>query len=198
MSRKINFKKEVLKRASFFYGNSYIRYKKYFMEELQLKPLFCSNCESEMKGDNIFCTQCGFPEKGNEEQRSRFHARRVLDTRRTDEALKHIKSGRNSLFVIAAIAFLFGLVYFFSKQDTATFVTSTILAIFYILLGFWSQKKPLMAFLLAGLLFLTTLVTNALIDSSTIYQGIILKIFIIFYLYRGVNSALELRNLRKA
>jgi len=168
------------------------------MEEIVQKPSNCSNCKSKMRADNIFCTTCGFPEMGTEHQRSSFHAAHVLNIRRSNEAIKYIKSGRNSLFVIAALSFLFGLINFFSFQDTAILVATGILSIIYIALAFWSQKKPLMAFLLATLIFLTNMVTNALADSSTFYKGIILKGVIIFYLCKGIYSALELRKLQKA
>lgn len=169
-----------------------------YMEEILIKSTTCSNCESEMRAENTFCTSCGFPDLGTEQQRSSFHAKRVLDIRSSGEALKHIKSGRNSLFAIAALSLVFGFISFYSLRDVVTLVATSVLSIFYIALAFWSQKKPLMAFLLATLLFLTNIVTSALMDTSTLYKGIILKGIIVFYLFKGIQSALELRKLRKA
>ncbi len=147
-----------------------------------------------MAEDQKFCVNCGYPEGGTEQQQSSYHARRVLKKRRGTEASKKIRSGRNSLFVIAAFTLAIGVFYFIRYGDNATLITNAILAIIYMVLGFWSQKRPLIALILGLLVYLTTIVLNGILEPETIYKGIIIKVLIILYLSKGINSALQIRN----
>jgi len=153
----------------------------------------CSLCKTPLTINQNFCVNCGYPQRGSEQEQSSFHAQRILKNRRGQEASKKIKSGRNSLYIISGLSLLFGMVYYFMHDDTATLIASTILAIIYLVLGYWSQKRPLIALVLGLLVYLTIIVINALVDPDTIGKGIIIKILIIFYLAKGINSALQLR-----
>ena len=106
---------------------------------------------------------------------------------------KKINSARNTLYVMAAINFVFGLYFFFTNQDIATLVASMILSIIYLLLAYWSSQKPLMALLLGLLLYLTTIIISAIVDPVTIIQGILWKIVIIAYLGKGIYSASSIK-----
>jgi hypothetical protein len=164
------------------------------MEEIIPAVSQCSFCETEMQSEQFYCEQCGFPERKSDFEKSRFHAKRKRKKQLTEEASRKIRSGRNSLFVVSAIALFTGLFYFFGYNDGATLIGSAILAIIYLVLGFWSQQRPLIALVLGMLVFLTTIVINALLEPETIYKGIILKIFILAYLGKGISSAMQLRN----
>lgn len=164
------------------------------MEEITAITTQCSYCRTEMGIEQNFCVNCGYPEKGSPAEQSGFHARRVMNLRTNAQAAKSIRSARNSLYVISAITLLFGLVYFFSYDDSATLIASAILALIYLGLGFWSQTRPLVALILGLLVFLTTNVINASVSPETLYKGILLKVFILVYLGKGINATLKLRN----
>lgn len=153
----------------------------------------CSQCDTPLAPDKTFCVSCGFPERGTESEKSKFHADRVLNLRKQQYARKELKTGRIILLVIAGLSFLSGLFYFFVHDDSATLIASGILTIVYLALAYWSQQKPLIAMVLGLLVYLTTLVINAIVDPETIYRGIILKVLIIGFLGKGINSALQLR-----
>src|SRR5690606_15158409 len=159
--------------------------------ELIIAPRVCSECNSEMQLEQKFCNDCGYPEGGTTQEQSGFHARQVMKKRGHSEASSTIKKGRNTLFVISAIAFLSGLYYFFKLDDSSVLIVNTVLSISYLCLGFWSQKRPLVALILGLMVYLTTLVLTGLIEPETIYKGILLKIFILVYLGKGINSALQ-------
>ncbi|MCW5518972.1 hypothetical protein J1N09_03925 [Aureitalea sp. L0-47] len=166
------------------------------MEELISRAeeaINCSQCDTIIATDKIFCVSCGFPERGTESEKSKFHADRVLNQRKQQFAKKELKTGRIILLVIAGISFLSGLFYFFVMDDSATLIASGILSIVYLALAYWSQQKPLIAMVLGLLVYLTTLVINAIVDPETIYRGIIMKALIIGFLGKGINSALQLR-----
>ncbi len=164
------------------------------MEDLLIAPKTCSQCNSEIQLVQKYCNDCGYPEGGTEQEQSGFHAKQVIKKREQAEASSQIKKARNSIFVVAAIAFLSGIYYYFKLEDSSILIVNTILSLCYLLLGFWSQKRPLVALILALLVYLTTIVINGLLDPTTIYKGILIKIFILGYLSKGINSALQLRN----
>lgn len=163
------------------------------MEELSRPISQCSHCSTAISIDDKFCISCGFPEGGTEQEQSKFHADRIIEHSKTKESAKVLRNARNTLFVIAALSFLGGLFLFFAMDDFAGLIAQIILSVIYVVLGYWSQQKPLIALVLGLLVYATTVVLMALIEPSTIYRGIIIKIFVIVYLGRGINSALHLR-----
>lgn len=164
------------------------------MDELIIAKSACSQCNSEMQLEQKYCNDCGYPEGGTAQEQSGFHARQVMKRRGQSEASSKIKKGRNILFIIAAISFLSGVYYFFKLDDSSILIINSVLSICYLLLAFWSQKRPLVALILGLMVYLTTIVLTGLIEPQTIYKGILIKIFILVYLSKSINSALQLRN----
>lgn len=153
----------------------------------------CSKCNTPITLETVFCSECGYPEHGTEQDVAKFHARNVMKKNEHIDADKKIKSARNVLYVMAGITFLFGFIYFFQDQDIAILVTNVVLGLIYLVLGSWTSKKPLVAILLGLLLYLTTIIISAIVDPATIIQGIIFKILIIAYLGKGVYSASSIK-----
>ena len=65
-------------------------------------------------------------------------------------------------------------------------------------LAFWTKKKPYAALLTALIIYGSLLLGDAILDPSTIYKGIILKIAIIVSLISGLRNAKEAEDLKKA
>ena len=61
-------------------------------------------------------------------------------------------------------------------------------------LAFWGRRAPLPAIIVATATYVVVVIVNFLLDPSTLGQGIYVKIFVLFFLYRGIRSALELRS----
>lgn len=167
------------------------------MEEIQqeLQPLeqTCSKCETVIPEGQKFCSSCGYPENGTASEKAKFNADQVISNSKSKDAPKQIKSARTTLFVISGLALLSGIIFFFMTDDSSTLIAGGILAIIYLGLGFWSQEKPLIALVLGLLVYLTNIVINAVIEPESIGKGIILKVIIILFLIKGINSALHLR-----
>ncbi len=163
------------------------------MEELVTQELSCTQCQSLIKEEQKFCSGCGFPQRGTAGEKAKFHAEQSMARGKSREAPKLIKQARNTLFFVAGITFLYGIIIFFAQDDTATFIAAAIMTIIYLILGFWSQQKPLIALVLGLLLYLTNIVLSAIIEPETIHKGIIIKVIVIVFLIKGINSALHLR-----
>lgn len=157
-------------------------------------PQTCSNCQSNIEIEALFCSNCGYPENGTEKEKAVFFAKKAMDKNKHVDAGEKINSARNTLYVIAALSFVFGLIFYFSSKDILVLITNIILAVLYVALGLWSSKKPLMALLLGLVLYITTIVISAIVDPSTIISGILWKIIIISYLGKGIYSASALKN----
>jgi len=163
------------------------------MEEAIIPEKICSHCSASLELNQKFCTGCGYPEEGTEKEKAVFHADRVMAHTKSKDAPKLIRQARNTLFFIAGLTFLYGIFIFFSQDDSFTLIAAALMAVIYLILGFWSQQKPLVALVLALLLYATNIVLNAILDPVTIYKGIIMKVIIIVFLAKGINSALHLR-----
>ncbi len=153
----------------------------------------CTICKTSMDLEDIYCSECGYPEKGTEREIALFHARRAMQKNQNMDAGKKIRSARNILYVMAGIVLVIGFFDFFQSQDMGVLITNAILGIIYLLLGAWTSKKPLAALLLGLFLYLTTIIISAIFDPSTILRGIILKIIITVYLGVGVYSASSIK-----
>jgi len=164
------------------------------MEEmLQPQATACSKCDSIIETENVFCSNCGYPENGTEKDIAVFHANNAMERNKNMDAGKKIKSARNTLYVMAGISFLSGIFLFFQDYDSAILVTNVILSLIYLVLGYWSMKKPVMALLLGLLLYLTTIIISAVFEPTSIVRGIIWKVVIIAFLGKGLYSALSVK-----
>lgn len=160
------------------------------------EALQCSLCAAAMEENYIFCISCGYPEKGSEEEQTKFHAHRILNIRKSSDARKGITGARNILFIIAAINMLWGIFYFFQNvQDISLLIYFTIISVIYLILGYWSQQKALIALILGLLVYLTIIVLGAIYEPSSIISvsSLLIKAFVIVYLARGINAALQIK-----
>lgn len=77
-------------------------------------------------------------------------------------------------------------------------MVNAILSVVMVGLAIWSRRAPLAAIVIAAATYATVQVANAIIDPTTIAQGIIVKIIVIAALLRGIQSALKQRSASSA
>ncbi len=114
---------------------------------------------------------------------------------------KQIRQARNSIFIVAAIQFLFGIVSGYQiRGETGwlIFAVTGFIAIIFLALGIWTKKKPYTAILIALILYSSLLAIDLIIQPSTVLKGIIVKLFIIGYLIRGLGKAKEAQHWAQA
>lgn len=78
-------------------------------------------------------------------------------------------------------------------ETRLVYITNYGLAVILLGLYFWSRKNPLPAIVTALAVYLVLQVLNAVLDPTTIYQGILIKVIIICVLFGGVRAALTAR-----
>lgn len=114
---------------------------------------------------------------------------------------KQIRQARNTIFIVAAIQFLFGIVSGYqigSETGWLVFAVTGFIAIIFLALGIWTKKKPYTAILIALILYSSLLAIDLIIQPSTVLKGIIIKLFIIGYLIRGLGKAKEAQHWAQA
>jgi len=163
------------------------------MEDALPEVLSCTQCETIIKETQKYCTNCGYPQRGSAGDKSKFHAERIMNRSKAVDAPKTIRQARNILFIVAGITFIYGIFLFFYRDDMASLIAAAIMTGVYVVLGYWSQQKPLISLVLALLLYATNMVLSFIIEPDTLYKGLIFKVIIIYFLIRGINSAMHLR-----
>jgi hypothetical protein len=115
---------------------------------------------------------------------------------------KHIRQARNAIFT-AAIILLINLVVlgFTVSDDYQYFWIDMIIWGLFILgfvgLGLWTKKKPYYAIIGALILYSAFIILNAVLDISTLWKGIILKIVIIVLLVKGLSDAKNAQEMKE-
>ncbi|MBL6447089.1 hypothetical protein JMN32_12275 [Fulvivirga sp. 29W222] len=130
-------------------------------------------------------------QEGNSLADQKAKAQEILERSRTEIAEKHVKTSRNTLYVLAALFFLYAILYGTGvlANDIVSLVFYSIIAIIYILLALWTKSKPQTAVILGLVLYLLNIALIASIDINTLYQGWLIKGIIITYLVRGILEA---------
>jgi hypothetical protein len=114
---------------------------------------------------------------------------------------KHVRRARNTIFVVAAVQFVFGFIMGFVGPEESKWITigiMTVIATIFAALGFWANRKPYHAILIALIFFVALILLDVVFDPASIFQGIIFKIFIVVYLIMGLNNARETLRLKQA
>ncbi|HEY5408336.1 MAG TPA: hypothetical protein VIJ92_14675 [Ginsengibacter sp.] len=107
---------------------------------------------------------------------------------------KNIRQARNILFFLAALQMLLGIYLLFTSQGNSgwvSFAITTVVAVIFLLLGFWTKVKPYTAIISGLIIYILLWIGDAIYDPTYIYKGILIKVFIIIYLIKGLKDAKE-------
>ena len=158
------------------------------------KEVLCEYCQEKINFKYDICPHCDFPFQGTQEEKSRFIGQQVLLKGIISESKERIKQAQYILFGIGGMYIIYTLIMFMSRLDgsNADAMVYVFLAVVYILLGTFIRKAPtlVIAIGLGIQLFLYTVL--ALINPTTILQGIFIKVVILLglgvALYRSIES----------
>jgi len=76
-------------------------------------------------------------------------------------------------------------------EHRGVLVVNLILAAIMVVLAWWSKRRALPAILIATAIFVVVQVTGAILDPSTLMQGIVMKAIVIAVLFRGIKGAIS-------
>lgn len=137
------------------------------------------------------------PLADNEQPQNQDLLNDVIDTSVYD---KKVKDAQKAIFVVAGVQLVFGVVMAFVGEEylrNTMLITAVVVSIVFFGLGLWSKKMPLTALIVPFTLYALLLITDAIYDPTTLYKGVILKAFIIFYLIKGIGAAKAAQDLKK-
>ena len=162
---------------------------------------FCACCAVKFDENDFYCNSCGYPLQGSEEEQKNHIANRSIKEIDLEDFHKNIKSATNSLYWVAGLFALGGLITTFqlpnSEDIAAHLITYVILISAFLALAVWGKQKPLPAIISGLSLYVIIQIVNAIFDPITILSGIILKIIIIVCLIKGIKAALEADKIKK-
>jgi hypothetical protein len=76
-------------------------------------------------------------------------------------------------------------------EHNGVLVVNLMLAAIMVVLAWWSKRRALPAILIATAIFVVVQVTSAIVDPSTLLQGIVMKAIVIAVLVRGIKGAVS-------
>jgi hypothetical protein len=181
------------------------------------KPETCGKCGAEVRPNDRFCDRCGnalptFEDRAHEKQvKNATGAIKVLaalfavfgvalffiSRAEAEKALSSLQGmAPDELFPVPVE----GVTYTVGElrdqilwEPWGILITNLVLAAVMTGLAIWGRRAPLPAILVATATYLVVIVTNTIVDPTTIGQGIIMKIIIIAFLAKGIKAALALR-----
>jgi hypothetical protein len=160
----------------------------------------CYHCKTMGLNDtDQLCPNCGFPQKGTLMEMKEF----IWDIEDKKNLVKEhessIEKGRIVLFVIAGLELLGNIIVnLISSTKFVPFLVDLIVIGIFIILAFWSMKRPFTAILTGFILYVVTyFIIPALINPILIASGIVLKFFIIAGFIYGIHGSLNARKIKK-
>ena len=162
----------------------------------------CTSCDSPVNEQDQFCINCGFPLKGTDEAQNQFLSNKRYKQHELKELSRKTRNAQTTLFVLSGLFFVIGVIYYFfigGQSDLAfvALVTNLILSAVFLALGGWSKNKPIAAIISGLVLYIIVQLISIVNDPVNIGKGIIVKIVVIGYLVKGLQSAMEVEKIKK-
>lgn len=149
----------------------------------------CSKCSTPLLENDVFCSSCGFPERGTDKDRGLYEYRIKLKKNVLEDAQKKLRNVKILLIVIAVINLLVGIYYLTDDSTFFESLASFIAAAVFLGCAFWVEKQP-MTGIIAGFSFWGLLQLAAIfVDPVNIVSGILWKILIVVIFIKGIASA---------
>ncbi len=152
--------------------------------------LTCASCGHSNPSGARFCEACG---KTVEDPAATAAA---ADAVEADFLLEQAKSARAPLLIVAVLSTLGAVIETVqadaSIRNTVMMIDGALVASFWAI-WFFAAKRPFAAASAGLALYLVVLGINAWADPSSIYKGIIIKIFIVVALVNAVRAGLKHR-----
>lgn len=157
----------------------------------------CSRCKTLLYDDAIFCDSCGYPEKGDANEKYKFQYNIKIKEEAIEEANKKLRHVKILLYVIAGINFLIGLFYMANEATFSDGIASLIAAAIFLGCVIWVKEQPLTGVLAAFVFWIVLQLSVIFVDPSFLMKGLLLKVIFIAIFIKGISSAREVKQFSK-
>jgi len=142
------------------------------------------------------CYHCGYPFHGTEKEKAVFVATKIMNRDRIVDTTKSIRRARYILFALGGINLLLALLpgfYYYPVQV----ILGGLLALIYLVLGYFAKRYPLGSILTALILLLSLYAINAYLEPFSLIRGILWKVLLLIGLVYALVDVLKANRLRK-
>lgn len=161
--------------------------------------LSCPSCKSPVFEPDVKCEVCAFPLKGTEKEKAVFIGKKYANKQKKADARQAINRNKAMLFILGGFNIVVPFFKFIlARGNFFDLIWGFIVGGFFIGLGFLAKVQPLVSFILALSFLLFGYLVEFLINPSSIFNGLIIKIVIIGVLVYGIIRAVELQKAKNA
>lgn len=153
------------------------------------EPFACSQCDSSMQSEDVFCNYCGYPEGGTDSDKNKFHYRIKLKQNIIKDAQKRLRNVKIMVGVIAGLNAIFGLLLLSDAYTFTEGLVSLIASLIFLVCIAWVNRQPLTGVLAAFIFWILLQVSAVILNPSTLFVGILWKVIALAIFIKGITSA---------
>jgi len=161
----------------------------------------CASCGIFAFDSEVVCPQCNYPLKGTEKDQKDFLFNQEMRSIDLHSSNKQLKKAGNMLYYIAAIFVISSLIIYAINPDSpggvSALVINLVLAMIFVVLAGYSQKRPMLCIITGLVLFSVIMIGNAIVEPVSLVKGAIFKVFAFVLLINGLKSAREVERIRE-
>ncbi|MBI35197.1 MAG: hypothetical protein CMP67_07525 [Flavobacteriales bacterium] len=146
----------------------------------------CPSCSKKINPKAIRCPYCKALLVSKEKFSSVVKKRKEKSLER--EKKEFIKSGRNTLLIVGGLNVIPLFIYLSHGDNLSAIIEGTIAGMF-LGLGLLATRVPYAALLSGIILYILLTGLSAVADPESIINGLIIKIIVIYYLFKGMRAA---------
>ncbi len=153
----------------------------------------CSQCKVALNPEDVYCPNCGFPERAEESEKGKYIYRIQLKKNVITDAKKKLKNVRILLWIVIVLNIISGIFLLFNNIVELA-IGSLISAAIYIGCLIWVGKQPLIGIMAAFIFWILMESISMFSDPNLIFKGIILKVIFVIIFIKGIKSAKDYQN----
>ncbi len=160
----------------------------------------CPGCKTEYENQPEKCNRCGYPFGGSDKEKSHFVAQQIIKKGKLADTKESIGITRAILFVIAGFNIVFPFFNFADvnvQHDNSACALSIFIGLVFLICGFTVKKDPFISILIPFILLILSYAINAIIEPSTLFNGIIIKLFFIGSMTYSLINIIKSEKIKK-
>jgi hypothetical protein len=162
--------------------------------------LRCNYCSEIILEQDQVCSNCGYPIKGSSDEQQKFISLKGRIKHDLKELKTKIENAQITFYILSGLFFLMGGISYLTVKDKELalniLIENLILCTIFLALGGWAKIKPVIC-ILVGLIFYIISQIIGVISGYMPFKGVIIKVFVIAILIKGLASAIDAERIKK-